>query len=350
MPAFRWLVVALDSLVVTLVAVVAWPLARVFSDGAVDSLEVSTWMPITLAAAWLGCLALARAADIQFVDTTAGVKLVLVGTALLFVLAALVSFVAGAEVLRPVVVVAVVVGAPLLVVVRLAALGYLRVIRSMDYLTSSAGLPMIQLNESHGAVLPKALKRLFDIVVSASLLLLLAPLFAVIAIAINVEGPGPVLFIQPRIGYRGKAFRFIKFRSMRADAHLERASVLGAADEDILARYLVDERITHVGRFLRRWSIDELPQLLHVLVGQMSLVGPRPVLVEELSLIDAVGMRRHLSKPGMTGLWQVSGRKEVCWDERIRMDLHYVDSWNLGLDTKILAKTASAVVKGTGAY
>jgi lipopolysaccharide/colanic/teichoic acid biosynthesis glycosyltransferase len=126
--------------------------------------------------------------------------------------------------------------------------------------------------------------------------------------------------------------------------------VLGPTDEGILERYRNDVRITRIGSFIRRWSIDELPQLLNVFLGHMSLVGPRPVLEEELHDLPVNGERVHLAKPGLTGLWQVSGRKEIHWEDRIDLDLEYVDTWSLGLDAKIAVKTVGAVLKGSGAY
>jgi lipopolysaccharide/colanic/teichoic acid biosynthesis glycosyltransferase len=121
-------------------------------------------------------------------------------------------------------------------------------------------------------------------------------------------------------------------------------------DEDITARYRDDPRITRVGRVLRRWSIDELPQLIHVVTGRMSLVGPRPLLVDELPLLVDSDHRRHMIKPGLTGLWQVSGRKDVEWDERMRLDLWYVENWSPALDLVIVLRTFRAIVTGHGAY
>lgn len=124
----------------------------------------------------------------------------------------------------------------------------------------------------------------------------------------------------------------------------------GEPDEDIATRYREDPRVTRVGRVLRRWSLDELPQLINVAAGTMSLVGPRPLLPDELGLLGDVDHRRHLTKPGITGLWQISGRKEVAWDDRMRMDLHYLENWSIAMDLVILVKTAKAVVTGHGAY
>lgn len=209
---------------------------------------------------------------------------------------------------------------------------------------------VVEIDHSHKALAPRVIKRAFDIVASVGLLIFLSPLIIAVAIAIRLESRGPIFFVQPRVGEHGELFPFFKLRSMRPNAHLERASVLGPTDEGILERYLHDDRITRVGKFIRRWSIDELPQLLNVLLGHMSLVGPRPVLEEELHDLPEHGERVHLAKPGLTGLWQISGRKEIRWEDRIDMDLHYVDAFSLGLDAKIMAHTASAVFKGSGAY
>ena len=156
--------------------------------------------------------------------------------------------------------------------------------------------------------------------------------------------------MSERVGRGGLTFGCLKFRSMRVGADAEREAVIGTPDGLIVERYRNDPRITNVGRVLRRWSLDELPQLLNVMGGSMSLVGPRPVLPEELDLLAEADLRRHITKPGLTGLWQISGRKEVAWDDRIRMDLYYVEHWSLALDAVILAKTAKAVLAGRGAY
>jgi lipopolysaccharide/colanic/teichoic acid biosynthesis glycosyltransferase len=137
---------------------------------------------------------------------------------------------------------------------------------------------------------------------------------------------------------------------MYVGADKQRDEVIGTPDEKIFERYKSDPRITPFGRILRRWSIDEMPQVFNVIAGNMSLVGPRPVLPEELGLFDDADHRRHLTKPGLTGLWQVSGRKEVDWDERMRMDLDYVEHWSPALDLVIVAKTAKVVISGKGAY
>lgn len=209
---------------------------------------------------------------------------------------------------------------------------------------------VIEVDHSHQALGPRIVKRTLDIVASAALLVVFAPVILLFAVAVKVESRGSAFFVQPRVGKNGELFPFYKLRSMRPNAHLERADVLGATDEGLLERYRNDNRITRVGAFIRRWSIDELPQLLNVLLGHMSLVGPRPVLEAELHDLPVNGERVHLAKPGLTGMWQISGRKEIHWEDRIDLDLEYVDSWSLGLDAKIAAKTAGAVLKGSGAY
>lgn len=222
--------------------------------------------------------------------------------------------------------------------------------RGRSHLDEFGGEEVIRIDHSHQSRLAHGVKRAFDIVVSGALLLIAIPIIAITALAIRVESPGSVFFVQPRVGKDGELFPFFKLRSMRPNAHLERADQLGPTDDGILERYRNDARITRVGKFIRRWSIDELPQLVNVFVGHMSLVGPRPVLVEELHDLPTDGERVHLAKPGLTGLWQISGRKEIRWEDRIDLDLEYVDAWSLAMDAKILSKTAGAVVKGSGAY
>ena len=193
-------------------------------------------------------------------------------------------------------------------------------------------------------------KQGMDIVGTVILLLLLLPLLAVIALAVKLTSRGPVLFVQDRVGKDGEQFPFLKFRTMVQGAHLDRNDVLGAPDEDMAQRYREDPRVTRVGAVLRRWSVDELPQLVNVLVGHMSLVGPRPLLADEMTLLEPEYHERHDVKPGLTGLWQISGRKETSWEERMDLDLDYVRTVSSGNDLAILAKTAKVVVTGQGAY
>jgi exopolysaccharide biosynthesis polyprenyl glycosylphosphotransferase len=183
-------------------------------------------------------------------------------------------------------------------------------------------------------------------------LLVLSRLLALIALAVRLTSPGPALFHQTRVGWDGREFAVYKFRSMYADAETRLAS-LAEGNEfagGTLFKLRRDPRVTPVGRLLRRTSLDELPQLFNVLRGEMSLVGPRPPLPAEVATYEAHVHRRLLVKPGITGLWQISGRSDLSWDDTVRLDLYYVANWSLTLDAMILWKTAFAVVRGRGAY
>jgi len=193
-------------------------------------------------------------------------------------------------------------------------------------------------------------KRLLDIVFSSIALALLSPIMMFIAIGIKLTSKGPVFYTDQRVGLQGSTFTFPKFRTMYDGAHKERKHVLGAADEGIGERYKNDRRITSFGKFLRRFSLDELPQFWSVLTGKMSLVGPRPILPEEISQMNTHHEHRLIARPGLTGLWQVSGRKETTWDERMKMDLEYVQNWSPAMDMALILKTVSAIVTGKGAY
>ncbi|MGB8022163.1 MAG: sugar transferase [Candidatus Nanopelagicales bacterium] len=214
----------------------------------------------------------------------------------------------------------------------------------------AAGLPLLHLDEPSLTGPKRALKRIVDLVLSVFLVVLLAPVGLLIGVAIKLDSVGKVLYFSDRIGRAGEVFRCVKFRTMHTGADQMRDQVIGTPDEAIAQRYREDPRITRVGRFLRRWSLDELPQLLNIAAGSMSLVGPRPLLPDEVGLLGDGDHRRHLTKPGLTGLWQISGRKEVSWEDRMRMDLHYIENWSIALDAVIIAKTAKAVLSGHGAY
>ncbi len=214
----------------------------------------------------------------------------------------------------------------------------------------AAGLPLIHLDEPSLTGPKRALKRMVDLLVAIPLVVILAPFYLLIGIAIKFDSLGRALYVSDRVGRSGETFRCIKFRTMHVGADSIRADVIGDLDDDVAERYREDPRVTRVGRGLRRWSIDELPQLFNVISGSMSLVGPRPMLPDELELLGDAEHRRHLTKPGMTGLWQISGRKEVSWDDRMRLDLHYIETWSIALDIVILAKTFKAVITGHGAY
>lgn len=195
-------------------------------------------------------------------------------------------------------------------------------------------------------------KRIQDLILAALLTVLALPLLLLIALAIRLDSKGPALFRQTRVGQRGQEFQIFKFRTMAVDAEA-RLSALVAEGHDVnrvLFKNKQDPRITRVGRWLRRFSIDEVPQLLNVLQGQMSLVGPRPGLASEVDKYEPDAMRRLRVRPGMTGLWQVSGRSTLDWEQTVRLDLWYVDNWSSMLDFQILARTVRAVVGGSGAY
>ena len=182
-------------------------------------------------------------------------------------------------------------------------------------------------------------------------LLAIWPLLVAIAMAVRLSGPGPVFFVQTRIGRGGQPFGMIKFRSMHADAEARRTALLAASDRQGLCfKSRNDPRITAVGRLLRRLSLDELPQLFNVLRGEMSLVGPRPALPEEVAAYPQAALERLSVLPRITGLWQVSGRAEVGFDDMVRMDLAYARDNHLLRDLSILARTLRAVLSGRGAY
>ena len=214
-----------------------------------------------------------------------------------------------------------------------------------------AGLPLLHVDHPELAGAKQAVKSVFDKTCAALALLLTAPLFAVIAISICLADRGPVFFRQTRIGKDGQGFTLYKFRTMVPGAE-QRKSQLAAHNEadGVLFKIRRDPRVTRPGAWLRRWSLDELPQLINVLVGDMSLVGPRPALPEEVASYGGHMRRRLVVKPGMTGLWQVSGRSSLPWEEAERLDVRYVENWSLALDLQILWKTGSAVVRGSGAY
>jgi exopolysaccharide biosynthesis polyprenyl glycosylphosphotransferase len=195
-------------------------------------------------------------------------------------------------------------------------------------------------------------KRLFDIVVSAILLVLLLPIFLAVGLAIRLEDPGPILFKQQRVGRWGKLFTMWKFRSMYTDAE-ERKKELMARNEmagGVLFKMKDDPRVTRVGRVIRKTSIDELPQLWNVLKGDMSLVGPRPPVPQEVDEYSLSDRRRLEVIPGITCIWQVSGRSDIPFDQQVELDVQYIQSQSFWTDIKILLKTVPALLFGTGAY
>jgi exopolysaccharide biosynthesis polyprenyl glycosylphosphotransferase len=211
---------------------------------------------------------------------------------------------------------------------RLARLAWPRVIRSAD-----------------------ATKRLLDIVVSLALLAGLSPLLLLISLLVNLEDGGPVFFVQTRVGRHGRPFRMFKFRSMCRDAEVRLAELLARNRhaQGVTFKLERDPRITRVGRWLRRFSLDELPQLFNVLRGEMSLVGPRPPVPREVALYRPADRRRLAVKPGLTCFWQIGGRSEIDFSGQVQLDVQYIENQSLGLDLVILLKTVPAVFSARGA-
>lgn len=214
-----------------------------------------------------------------------------------------------------------------------------------------AGVPVLRVPRPGPAGAGRFVKEVMDRLGAGAGLLLLAPVLAVVALAVKIDSPGPALFRQVRVGAGGRRFRMIKFRSMTTDAETHMPLLRDQNEMDgPLFKMSNDPRVTRIGKFLRRSSIDELPQLLNVLWGHMSLVGPRPPLPSEVADYTDAERRRLLVKPGLTGLWQVGGRASLPWQDSVRLDLGYVESWSVPLDLRILAQTVPAVLRRHGAY
>jgi exopolysaccharide biosynthesis polyprenyl glycosylphosphotransferase len=215
----------------------------------------------------------------------------------------------------------------------------------------TAGLTLLHVDHPQLSGPRQVLKDLFDRGAAALALLLLAPLMIAIALAVKFSDTGPALFTQTRVGKDGRVFKIYKFRTMVVDAEKRLAELRAQNEHDgVLFKMRRDPRITAVGAHLRKWSLDELPQLFNVLLGEMSLVGPRPALPDETARYADHVRRRLVVKPGLTGLWQVSGRSDLSWDESVRLDLRYVENWSLALDLQILWKTVAVILGGSGAY
>lgn len=215
-----------------------------------------------------------------------------------------------------------------------------------------AGFPLIHVEKPqyHGA--KKFQKRLFDVSFSSAVLLCGIPLMLAIAVAIKLTSKGPVFYRQERIGLDGNAFEMIKFRTMVDGAHTMLAELAGMNESEggVLFKIREDPRVTSVGRILRKYSIDELPQFINVLKRDMSVVGPRPPFASEVNSYDDYAKRRLLVKPGITGLWQVSGRSDLSWEDSVRLDLYYVENWSMMADLLIALKTVKAILGHSGAY
>ena len=216
----------------------------------------------------------------------------------------------------------------------------------------AAGVPMLHVERPVSSGLRYGIKLLADRLVALLLILLASPVLIGIAVMVRRDSSGPALFTQSRVGEGGRTFRMIKFRTMVVDAEARLAELAPGEDDGngILFKMRTDPRVTRVGAVLRRFSLDELPQLFNVLRGEMSLVGPRPPLPSEVDTYESDAVRRLRVRPGMTGLWQVSGRSDLSWGDSVRLDLWYVDNWSLALDAQILFRTANAVFQGRGAY
>jgi exopolysaccharide biosynthesis polyprenyl glycosylphosphotransferase len=215
----------------------------------------------------------------------------------------------------------------------------------------TAGLTLLHVDHPRLSGPQQVMKGVFDRCAAGVALVVLAPLMLALAIAIRLSDGGPAVFTQTRVGKDGRVFKIYKFRTMVVDAERLRAQLVASNDLDgVLFKIRRDPRITKMGAGLRRWRIDKLPQLLNVFLGDMSLVGPRPALPDEAAKYADHVRRRLVVKPGLTGLWQVSGRSDLSWDESVRLDLRYVENWSFALDLQILWKTISVVLRGSGAY
>ncbi len=214
-----------------------------------------------------------------------------------------------------------------------------------------AGLPLLHMDHPEFTGGRRVIKSAFDKAIALSALAIATPALALIALIIWIGDGGAPIFRQTRVGLDGRMFTVYKFRTMVPDADRRKAELAARNEHDgVLFKIRNDPRVTAVGAWLRRWSMDELPQLFNVLLGDMSLVGPRPALPEEAAAYGDQVRRRLVVKPGMTGLWQVNGRSDLSWEESVRLDLRYVENWSLTLDLQILWKTLSAVLRGSGAY
>jgi exopolysaccharide biosynthesis polyprenyl glycosylphosphotransferase len=236
--------------------------------------------------------------------------------------------------------------------VRLAVIGPLDSVAPHRLTTTSfAGTTLMHVASSRPSALTRTVKSGLDRCAGLALLVAAAPVIAVLAVLIRLDSPGSAMFRQTRVGEHGGLFTIYKLRTMTDDAEARRAELVAENEVDgHLFKIRSDPRVTRLGKFLRRSSLDELPQLINVVKGEMSIIGPRPALPDEVAQYDAVTRRRLAVKPGITGLWQVSGRSDLPYDEAVRLDLHYTDNWRLSDDAVIVLRTVSAVGRGNGAW
>jgi len=229
--------------------------------------------------------------------------------------------------------------------------GAITLLKTRPVLSEYTGVPLFEIGYPRLDNTQRSLKRLLDVAGSLLGLILLSPLLLSVALAVKLTSPGPVLFRQKRIGADEKVFICYMFRSMYEDAEArqEELEAMNEADGAVF-KIKNDPRITPVGRFIRRWSIDELPQLINVLKGEMSLVGPRPLPVRDFERMSEMHKERLAAIPGMSGYWQISGRSNLSFDDMVRLDLYYIENWSLSFDVKIILKTLGAVLKREGAY
>jgi exopolysaccharide biosynthesis polyprenyl glycosylphosphotransferase len=213
------------------------------------------------------------------------------------------------------------------------------------------GLPLMHVDIPQYSGAKHVLKRVMDVAMALGALLALSPLLLVLAVIVRLDSPGPVLFRQDRVGKDGNTFGMFKFRSMVVDAEAHLAA-LNQQNEGagVLFKLRDDPRVTRCGRWMRKYSLDELPQLWNVVLADMSMVGPRPPLAREVNGYERHTHRRLLIKPGITGLWQINGRSDLSWDEAVRLDLYYVENWSIAGDLLILWRTLRAVIRPSGAY
>jgi len=212
-------------------------------------------------------------------------------------------------------------------------------------------IPLVTFHERSMHGTERIAKRIFDLAVSSVILFLLLPFFFIMAVLIKLSSPGPVLYVSKRCGKNGRVFNFYKFRSMFNEAHALKEKIRHKSEvSGPVFKIKKDPRVTRIGRFMRRYSIDELPQFINVLKGDMSLVGPRPPTPDEVEKYEYWQMQRLNITPGITCLWQVRGRSELSFYKWVKLDLWYINNWSFGLDLMILWKTIPAVIKGKGAY